>query len=187
MKDVLATVNAEISAIDQSIEVQVKRLDQLHMQLNFEAISEFTLTEATEALCDASFNRSGLYFFEIHNHDQVSDPTLWIKNFEPNWINRGFKWHSGIKKGRLTQHQMFNEWIPFYIGKSRFVGKRVNEHILQPSEKSTFSMKLKSTNTLHGNRFRVSWLPVNVKNYDMIVPNLERLMRNRFNPIVGKQ
>ena len=177
----------EILLIDQSIDTQAKRLDELHLKLSFASIGEFMLSEDSIALCEAPYNKPGLYYFELANLDGISEPNIWLENFSPSWENRDFKWHSGLKKGRLKKHSSLKDWIPFYIGKSRFVGKRINEHILQPAEKTTFSMKLKSTVKLHGNKFRVSWLPVEVKHYDIIVPALERLMRDRFNPIVGKQ
>jgi hypothetical protein len=48
-------------------------------------------------------------------------------------------------------------------------------------------MKLKARENLYCSIFRVSWIPLNVKNYDMIAPAIEVALRNRFNPIIGKQ
>jgi hypothetical protein len=36
-------------------------------------------------------------------------------------------------------------------------------------------------------QFRLFTIPLNVQNYDLIAPSLERELRDRLNPIVGKQ
>jgi len=40
---------------------------------------------------------------------------------------------------------------------------------------------------MSGQRFRLSTIPVEVKNYDLIVPKLEAALRDVHNPILGRQ
>jgi hypothetical protein len=40
---------------------------------------------------------------------------------------------------------------------------------------------------LKNDSFRLSTLNVNVENYDAIVPKIEWQLRNRINPLIGKQ
>lgn len=92
-----------------------------------------------------------------------------------------------MKKSRIHAHSQFNEWIPLYIGKSRNIGGRITEHVHQVKDRRTFSMKLKARTNLHGNVLRVSWIPLDVVNYDMIAPAIESMLRDRINPILGRQ
>ena len=64
---------------------------------------------------------------------------------------------------------------------------RITEHIHQVKDRRTFSMKLKARTNLHGNVLRVSWIPLDVVNYDMIAPAIESMLRDRINPILGRQ
>ncbi len=48
-------------------------------------------------------------------------------------------------------------------------------------------MKLKARKNLYGTKLRVNSLKLEVENYDVIAPYLENLLRNKWNPIVGKQ
>jgi hypothetical protein len=40
---------------------------------------------------------------------------------------------------------------------------------------------------MHGLEFRVTKIVLNIDNYDFIVPYLERVLRDKYLPIVGKQ
>ncbi len=44
-----------------------------------------------------------------------------------------------------------------------------------------------SRGNLGDETFRLRVLSLRVKNYDSIVPEFEKNLRNRFNPIVGRQ
>jgi hypothetical protein len=162
-------------------------LKQVAENLQFESIKEFELTGNLYDICDSTYNRKGVYFFEIKNNEKLTDPSNWILNFTTLWKGVNFSWTPGIKKKRLNTHKTLSEWIPLYIGKSKKTGGRINEHIIQNASKNTFSMKLKARTNLYGQLFRVGWIPLEVENYDMIVPAIEILLRNKYNPIVGKQ
>ncbi|WP_157970322.1 hypothetical protein [Albibacterium indicum] len=87
----------------------------------------------------------------------------------------------------MAAHKELKEWIPLYIGKSRNIASRIHGHIFRELDKTTFAMKLKSRENLYGQRFRISYIKLDVNNYDMLVPYVERRLRNKINPIVGKQ
>ena len=114
-----------------------------------------------------------------------------LDEFVSLWKDEAYhmKWTPGIKPGRLKAHQeiALGGWVPLYIGKSRNVGQRVNDHVIMDLGKTIFAMKLKSRKNLYIYSFRVRFIKIEVTHYDMIVPYVERELRNRFNPIAGKQ
>jgi hypothetical protein len=179
----------KLSTIDKAILLQAKEIKQLSDQLTFIHITDFELSEDTPIICNNSFDRNGIYFFEIKNAGTL-DKAQWIEEFNLLWNIQHLKeviWFPGIKLRRVRAHTSFSEWIPFYIGKSIYVGRRINEHIHQSGLQHTFSMKLKARQNLRGWQFRVSWIPLDVHNYEMIAPAIESALRDKLNPIIGKQ
>lgn len=137
--------------------------------------------------------QQGVYLFELN----LDSPKLVgkkretrIKNFAEEWSkkkNDSFFSSSVIKK-RLKLHEKYDEqWLPLYIGKNKDIYKRIVEHIDLPADKNTYAMKLKNRPNIDGLEFRVSVIEFNVKNYDFIVPHVERSMREKYNPLIGKQ
>ena len=74
-----------------------------------------------------------------------------------------------------------------YIGKSKNISKRVYEHIFLELNKKTFAMKLFARENLIDEIFRLSAIRIEIKNYDAIIPIVESELRNRFNPLIGRQ
>ncbi len=180
-------VSKQLSDIDIAITSEAQRIRELANQLEFVHIADFVLSDDVYNICNGDYNRSGVYFFEIKNSVLAAEVVEWIAEFENLWVNPEVIWYPGIKKGRVSAHKKFSEWIPMYIGKCKSVGVRINEHINQPKDRRTFSMKLKARTNLYGRSFRVSWIPLDIQNYDMIVPAIESALRDRYNPIIGRQ
>jgi len=74
-----------------------------------------------------------------------------------------------------------------YIGKSRNIGSRIHGHIYKELHKTTFALKLQARKNLKNEIFRLKTIRIDVKNYDAIVPRIEWQLRNKINPLIGKQ
>jgi hypothetical protein len=53
--------------------------------------------------------------------------------------------------------------------------------------KPTFAMKLLARENLKEHTFRLNKIRLDIRNYDAIVPKLESQLRERINPLIGKQ
>lgn len=78
-------------------------------------------------------------------------------------------------------------WVPIYLGKCRNIASRVIGHLELGLDQPTTALKLESRHNLKGKVFRLSTVRVDVVNYDLIVPSLERALRDKYNPILGRQ
>jgi hypothetical protein len=140
----------------------------------------------------AAQNFPGIYRIDIATSTTpgasvtVSD---WIEAFRVEWEHEDFKkkFTPNLKKKRIARHAVLPEWMPLYLGKSKNVSARVLEHINLALEKTTFALKLKARPSMQKHKLRLHALPVLVQNYDLVVPALESALRNRFNPLIGKQ
>lgn len=155
--------------------------------VSFTDICEFELAQGLGNICDFNYNENGIYMFEIEVPDDHIDVLKWMETFTRDWVDTDVIWVPGTKKNRMSKHLEFKKWMPIYIGKSRKVGKRINEHLHQNTLAHTFGMKLMGRRNFYGRKFKVSWIPLNVTNYNMIAPTIEELLRNRYHPITGKQ
>jgi len=155
--------------------------------VNFIDINEFTLDALQGNVCDSKYNVNGIYRFDILVEDPTVDVQGWLIQFTEDWKNPDVIWVPGIKKNRMLFHTEYKKWMPIYIGKSKWVGKRINEHLHQKTQANTFGMKLMGRTNLYGRKFKVSWIPLGVTHYNLIAPTVEGYLRNRFNPIIGKQ
>jgi len=179
----------QIEDIDKIISNQLTLLSNMAENLHFMEVCQFELTTNTNAVCNQDHFYPGIYFFEIQNANKSLDAATWFNDFTALWRHPDYhmRWVPGIKKMRVTAHKEVGDWIPLYIGKSKNVGARINEHIIKELAKTTFAMKLKARTNLYGANFRVKALKMDVANYNVVVPHLENLLRNKWNPIVGKQ
>lgn len=149
----------KLAEVDQRISKETAIILDFASELDFLPITEFELNEDTDTFIEKAYHVNGIYFFELKNSGGVSDKELWRNGFLPLWKSAEVIWTPGFKKLRFDAHQSFTEWIPFYIGKCKSVRNRINEHIHQPHDKHTFSMKLKARKNLYGHVFRISWIP----------------------------
>lgn len=175
--------------------VRIKEIDQQLTKL----FCEFdTIANSLDLpyICDLSDENTigkqdypGIYKIDINTGDTHKDFNSWIAEFQAEWEHPDFlkKFTPNTKKKRIKCHTNLAEWIPIYLGKSKKVSSRVLEHINLGLEKTTFALKLKARPTMIARTFRLSTIQLRVENYDLIAPVLEAALRNRFNPIIGKQ
>ena len=132
---------------------------------------------------------AGIYLIEVHTGGKSIDVKEWISALRLEWEHPDFlkKFTANFKEKRIRHHKSLPEWMPLYIGKSKTVGKRVLEHLNLELDKSTFAMKIKARPTMAKRDFRLSTLRLPVRNYSIIAPALESALRDRINPLIGKQ
>lgn len=63
----------------------------------------------------------------------------------------------------------------------------ITEDIELVPTSQTYAMKLRHRTNLNNLNFRVSILNIKIENYDFIVPYIEKTLREKYKPIVGKQ
>lgn len=131
----------------------------------------------------------GIYLIEIHTPGRNEDFESWVATFRTEWDLPEYKkkFTCTTKDKRIGRHGVLEEWMPLYIGKSKKVGSRVGEHLSLPLEARTFALKIRSRPNMSPRRFRLHTIPLNIQNYDLIAPSIERELRDRLNPLVGKQ
>lgn len=132
---------------------------------------------------------AGIYRIDVSSANFTSDLPSWIEEFRAEWEHNDYvkKFTPNFKLKRIAYHKELTDWMPLYLGKSKNVGKRVLEHINLGLEKTTFALKLKARPSMQKRCFRLHALRLPVKNYNLIVPALESALRERYQPLVGKQ
>lgn len=111
----------------------------------------------------------------------------WISALQTQWGSSHIKNTPNFQKKRINHHVSLAEWMPLYLGKSKNVGKRVLEHINLAIDKKTYALKLKARRDMSNYKLRLCAVSIEVEHYDMIIPVLESKLRDRFNPLIGKQ
>lgn len=192
--------NIELKEIDGIITSQLQLIDDKLSKIEFDEVCEFCLKDInknTNILDKLDFK--GLYLIEI-KRDISQDYTDWVDLFTKKF--RGIegdekkflhKFTPNVIEKRKYKHKEENkEWIPFYIGKSKKIRSRVITHLFSPLGKPPFALKLKEREidgiSVFGDElFRLKTIRIDVVNYDVIVTHLEKQLRKKLNPIVGKQ
>lgn len=180
----LLEIDNELSVFENNLKLASKDLD-------FMFDIEFTLDECfTKGIID-NLSYSGIYPIEIKNSGKNDSFEDWIENFKSIWLGENNCYEKcftpNIKKKRVVSHSELDEWIPIYIGKSKNIKNRLFEHFFKKLHQTTFSLKLLERKNLYGNQFRISTIKIEVRNYDIIMPIIENELRNKINPILGKQ
>ncbi|MBP8628021.1 MAG: hypothetical protein KBI04_05455 [Paludibacteraceae bacterium] len=174
--------------VDDKLTEQLNAIIDLASDLSFEAKLTFELNETIDYTLLGNLNFSGIYLIEIKT-DPQRNYKEWLTEFKNEWEKEEFKksFVPNLKVKRTIKHNQLDSWFPLYLGKSKAISKRIKEHIDLSLTQPTTSLKLKARKNLYGCEFRVSVVRVNVSNYDLIMPQLETLLRNRINPILGRQ
>ena len=178
-----------IEEIDEMFCSCIAEISSAAMDLKFTQNFEFRLSNEIPKVQWDSIVYPGVYLIEMKNNGEFDSFKPWIENFTKQWEHEDFKrkFVPNIKKKRVSQHTLIQEWIPIYIGKSKSIGKRFFEHLYLDLNRNTFALKLYSRPYFHNNYFRLSTIKIDVKSYDQIVPIIENTLRNKINPIIGKQ
>lgn len=164
-------------------------LISLANSIDFKKICEFDLENCATNIPWNDIVFSGIYQIEIKNDAKFNDFTSWVNNFRDEWEDPKYKKHfvANLRKVRIAKHSELNDWIPIYIGKSKQIGGRIHQHIYKELGKPTFALKLNARENMRNYTFRLSVIKVSPENYDWVMPVFEKTLRNKINPIIGRQ
>jgi hypothetical protein len=186
-----------LKAFDQEISKYVRQIQDELNSITFNSEESITFVNQSDFDGKEIFNatnQKGLYLFEL-NLDSVklknANNSDKIENFANNWSTEKLSTFYASKIVDIRMKKQLScppdQWLPVYIGKSEDLDKRIKEHINKPPASKTYAMKLNHRTSMHGLEFRVTKIVLNIDNYDFIVPYLERVLRDKYLPIVGKQ
>ena len=178
-----------IKIIDEEITKQLELITIFTKELHFEEICQFELNEKLESIPWQILAHSGLYLIEVKNNANFPIFEEWVNDFKVRWEDKDYlrKFTPNFKLKRIKAHTKLGEWIPLYIGKSKNIKSRLHGHIYKDLNKTTFAMKLLARENMKHEIFRISVIKLELKNYDSIIPVIENQLRNRINPLIGKQ
>lgn len=178
-----------IKTIDQEITKQLEFIKRYTEDLYLTEICQFELNEKLENIPWKILSHSGLYLIEVKNNDNFPVFEEWVNDFKFRWEDKDYlrKFTPNFKLKRIKAHTKLEEWIPLYIGKSKNIKSRLHGHIYKDLNKTTFAMKLLARENMKHETFRISVINLELKNYDSIIPVIENQLRNRINPLIGKQ
>ncbi len=180
----------EIKKIDKAFTMNVDALKKEIEKLTFNEICEFKLNKQhIPEIPWGTLKYPGIYLIEIKNDLEFDSFTPWIENFKAKWEDKKYLkcFTPNLKKKRIEKHTILEDWIPLYIGKSKKIGGRIHEHIFKDLNKTTFALKLNARENLQTEKFRLKTIKCEVDNYDLVIPIIESKLRDRINPLIGKQ
>lgn len=163
-------------------------LSEFAETLEFTEICEFSMNDLSQIPWD-NLNISGIYKIDIKNNGIYSDFPNWINEFREKWEDLQYKrkFVPNIKTKRIKMHNELQEWIPLYLGKSKKISSRIHQHIFKEMEKTTFALKLYARENIKDETYKLSIIEIQNENYDFIIPFVEKKLRDKINPIIGKQ
>lgn len=135
----------------------------------------------------------GIYYFEVKFPFNTFEE---LEKFGSKWgLPRGKKVEKNMPRyftKRAEKHKVAVKkgyFIPFYLGKQNKIKERVANHINCPSTSTTFSLKLKQRPDLISElKFRIGYSIFNINNNGYFcIELIEKAIRNKLNPIIGKQ
>jgi hypothetical protein len=180
-----------IKNIDKELTILLTQLENAGVKQKFKVFKSFKLTKSLNPkIFDTSeLECEGIYLFEIYTGKKKAEIEEWKINFTKDWdVKRLKNMHVPTSKiKRLKEHQELKEWMPLYMGKSAKISARLKEHLTLTKKKTTFALKLLIRKEIHNQKFRLSYIRLDVDNYSTIAPLMESILRKKINPIVGKQ
>lgn len=178
-----------IETIDETLTEQLVLLEYQISKLKFTENFVFTLGHNFDLNLLASLQYSGVYLIEIKTNPSFSTIKDWISDFLIKWEDDKYiaNFVPNSRISRVRGHSEYKEWFPIYLGRAKKISDRIKMHIFKEMNKPTGALKLRERGNIHGCEFRISSIKVNVRNYDLIVPQVEKYFRNEINPILGRQ
>lgn len=182
----------DIIEIDQNLNEIILRLKEKEfvkylIARLFESSLEFKIDGIEKSDLKNIDKKPGIYLFYILNEKKSNEFEKW---FTKIWNTNSLKkiQHSPvIIKERISKKDYNEKWIELYIGKSKNIHKRIEEHIFLEGSKSTYALKLKSRN-FSNLIFKINWLVLEDLTQSNVILNiLESEIRNQLLPIIGKQ
>ena len=181
----------DLSLIDNKITDQINLLDQLIHQLELKPVCKFKISNAENEINWERLGHPGIYLFEIQNSTQFKSFDSWSTDFLDRWEHDDYrkKFTPNSRKKRIKAHlnKHIEKWIPIYLGRAHNVGGRVRSHVYLELNKPRGALKLLARTNMYEETFRLSTISLQVVNYNVIVPRIEQLLRDRINPILGRQ
>ncbi len=177
--------NNALLKVDRQLNAVLSEFKEVAKQIKFRNVCDLS---EREKISEQRY--SGVYRIDIKVDGQFSTFEDWMRWFKPAWdipeLRKKFTPTTKLK--RIKKHKRLRKWMPIYIGKHRRIDQRVFEHINLGPKKRTFALKLRARGKFFSNNtFRLCTVRINVTNYDLLVPILERELRDRENPLVGRQ
>jgi hypothetical protein len=178
-----------IESIDLEFSKQLKLLESVVDNMTFIKICQFQVKKDIQVIPWDELEYPGIYLIEVKNNDKFLTFAEWVKEFRGRWEDQKFikKFTPNFKKKRIQAHSKLYEWIPLYLGKSRNISKRIYDHIFKELDKPTYAMKLFARDNMRNEIFRIQAIQLKVKNYDTIIPKVEKQLRDALNPLIGRQ
>lgn len=180
----------DFALIEENLKSLNDEIEKFTESLEFQFVHDFELSQLNEDLLNKQIEKldfQGIYFFEIKRGNEFEDFEKWKHNFRKKWVEDNINKSPAIASQRLNNHSEFNEWIPFYLGKSEKIQKRILEHISLPITSTTSALKLKLRTNFQKDTFRLSVAKIETQHYALVMHKIEQVLRKKHNPIVGKQ
>jgi hypothetical protein len=175
---------AEIKALDHKVSALLKKAQNQARNLEFTRICKL---DDEAKIAEQKY--PGAYLIEIRvDCKRFKTIEAWVTFFKANWDNDtpGMHFTPGIKARRVAKHKRLRAWMPFYLGiRKTFVADRVKQHINLRPKANTGGLKLKSRKKVKLSDFRLSTIELRLREYDAIMPKLERALQDSLNPIAG--
>ncbi len=189
----------DLTSIEKDLKALNDKIEELSKSIIFKEIGrEFNLNNLDEIKLEIEKlsekeKFKGIYFFEIKRNYEFNDIKKWGQVFERKWKNDTINKapiYSPSRLENLSKDEKINleKWIPFYIGKSADLKKRIKEHLysLLP-ESTTSALKLNQRKSIQDETFKIKYVEIKTDHYDLLVHKIEHVLRDIYNPIVGKQ
>ncbi|MEJ0086137.1 MAG: GIY-YIG nuclease family protein [Pseudomonadota bacterium] len=160
---------------------------------NFEALAdELEFERVCELSEDAEVDKqdyAGIYKIDIRVTGKHETFESWAEWFCAEWVRPEYKmgFVPNPRAGRLKAHTELGEWVPIYIGKASSIAGRIRQHLNYKLSQPTTALKIRERKNMAAHRFRLSTIKLEVENYDLIMPRIESALRDKYNPILGRQ
>jgi hypothetical protein len=132
----------------------------------------------------------GVYLIEIRvDRKRFTNVEEWLDEFKEEWDGDEPKKHftPGTRAKRIKEHPRLLAWMPLYIGiRKTTIAERISQHMSLKASANTGGLKLKCRGKIRLRDLRLSTIELELKSYNAMMPAIEMVLRNRFNPILGR-
>lgn len=177
----------EIKSIDQTLKNQIVKLEEVAKKLQWKVVGEFRVNGDSAILSLDDLGYKGVYMIEVKNDTHPDDFGSWFQSFEGKWVKYEKNRTPRLIKKRIRSSVKRGAWIPLYLGKSSNIRSRIDGHLNLKLEQATYALKLNARENLSDYTFRLSTIRLDVDSYDAIMPVVESCLREREQPLIGRQ
>ena len=178
----------DIIEVDEAINEHIDIVKLYVKTCEIENLCEFTLDNFSSIPWE-QLKHKGVYQIDVRNDEKHNNLAKWLIDFRSRWETIDYKdiKSSRIYKGCTKHYTEHKEWIPLNIGISRAINKRIGEHLVIPLNSGAYALTIQARTNLKNYTFRIKKLVIDVNNYETIRAKIEREIRTKINPIIGKQ